>query len=90
MMHATADSAASAGRASYAEKGLEKLQLSSGRSSVRIWRKLPLRQLDGLLMEAGRGWCSTVIMVPSLNKAAMKRGPLNFSHLLKTCCCFYM
>ena len=78
MMHDTADTAAVAGRASYRERGLEKLQPSSGWSNVRIWRKLPLRELDGLFMEAGGGWCSTVIMVPSMNKDAMERGPKKF------------
>ena len=41
------------------------------------------KQLDGLFLEAGGGWCSTVIMVPSLKKAPILatgrlHGPLEF------------
>ena len=60
------ENAALTGRASVQaqRKGL------SSPSSVQIWHRLRLRQLDGLFMEAGGGWCSTAIIVaPLLNEA---------------------
>ena len=82
-MHDTADNAALTGRASLQAQRQGLSQPSSGWSSVWVWHKLRLRQLDGLLMEAGGGWCSAVIMVPSLNKAPILatgrlHGPLKF------------
>ena len=49
--------------------GLDLPQSFSSWSTVRIWHRLRLRQRDGLLIEAGGGWCSILIMFPSLNKA---------------------
>ena len=69
-MHDTHGKAALSGRLfTGLQIGLDSPQPFSSWSTVRIWHRLRLRQRDGLLMEAGGGWCSILIMFPSLNTA---------------------
>ena len=96
-MHGIADNAARTGRASSQaqRKGLSS-PTSSGWSSVWIRHKLLLQQFDGLLMdwrlEAGAGWCSTVMTVPSLKTAPIPAAgrlhdPLKFFAFAQDFCC---